>query len=94
MVSVSSIRGVISPSSPVMSKISEPSRFRVLRLAPSLNCSGSTPIPTKLERWMRSKLSTIAALMPSSRVPLPAQSRDEPVPYSVPAITTSGTPAA
>ena len=33
---------------------------------------------------MRSKLSTITALTPSSRVPFAAQSREEPVPYSLP----------
>ena len=34
------------------------------------------------------------ARTPRSRVPLAAQSRDEPVPYSLPASTTSGTPFA
>ena len=43
---------------------------------------------------MRSKLSATTALTPSSIVPLAAQSRDEPVPYSLPANTTSGMPAA
>ncbi len=43
---------------------------------------------------MRSKLSAMTALTPSRLVPLAAQSRDEPVPYYVPAMTTSGTPAA
>ena len=43
---------------------------------------------------MRSKLSAMTARTPSSRVPLAAQSRDEPVPYSLPAKTTSGTPSA
>ena len=43
---------------------------------------------------MRSKLSAITALTPRSIVPFAAQSRDEPVPYSLPAITTSGTPCA
>ena len=42
---------------------------------------------------MRSKLSAITAFTPSSIVPFAAQSRDEPEPYSLPAITTSGTPA-
>ena len=51
-------------------------------------------MPTRFERWMRSKLSAITALTPSSAVPFAAQSRDEPVPYSLPAITTSGTPCA
>lgn len=39
---------------------------------------------------MRSKLSTITARTPSSREPLAAQSREEPEPYSLPAITTRG----
>ena len=51
-------------------------------------------MPTRLERWMRSKLSAITARTPSSAVPLAAQSRDEPVPYSLPARTTSGMPSA
>ena len=42
---------------------------------------------------MRSKLSAMTARTPSSRVPLAAQSRDDPVPYSLPANTTSGTPS-
>ena len=43
---------------------------------------------------MRSKLSAMTALMPSRLVPLAAQSRDEPVPYSLPANTTVPTPSA
>ena len=62
-------------------------------LCPSGNCSGSTPMPTRLERWMRSKLSAITARTPSSCVPFAAQSREEPEPYSLPASTTSGTPS-
>jgi hypothetical protein len=38
--------------------------------------------------------SAITARTPSRLVPLAAQSRDEPVPYSLPAITTSGVPSA
>ena len=41
---------------------------------------------------MRSKLSAMTACTPSSSVPLAAQSRDEPEPYSLPAMTSSGTP--
>jgi hypothetical protein len=41
---------------------------------------------------MRSKLSAITARTPSSTVPLAAQSRLEPVPYSLPATITSGVP--
>ena len=42
---------------------------------------------------MRSKLLAMTALMPSSAVPLAAQSRLEPVPYSAPASTTRGVPS-
>ncbi len=41
---------------------------------------------------MRSKLRATTALTPSSCVPLAAQSRDEPVPYSSPPKTTVGVP--
>ena len=51
-------------------------------------------MPTRLLRWMRSKLSAMTARTPSSRVPLAAQSRLEPLPYSLPASTISGVPAA
>ncbi|MCY1535955.1 hypothetical protein D9M68_713850 [compost metagenome] len=51
-------------------------------------------MPTRLERWMRSKLSAITALTPSRLVPLAAQSREEPVPYSLPATITSGVSSA
>ncbi len=47
----------------------------------------------RLERWIRSKLSAMTARTPSNAVPLAAQSRDEPDPYSLPASTTSGTPS-
>ena len=50
-------------------------------------------MPTRLERWIRSKDSAIAARTPSRLGPLAAQSREVPVPYSLPAITTSGTPS-
>ena len=43
---------------------------------------------------MRSKLSAITARTPSSSVPLAAQSREDPEPYSLPARMTSGTPSA
>ena len=54
-------------------------QLRLLRSWPFSNCNGSTPMPTRLERWMRSKLSAITAFTPSRLVPLAAQSRDEPV---------------
>jgi len=53
-----------------------------------------TPMPTRLERWIRSKLSAITALTPSRTVPFAAQSRLDPEPYSLPANTTSGVPSA
>ena len=77
-----------------MSIVSLPSRPSTRAFSPSMNCSGSTPMPTRLERWMRSKLSATTAFTPSRMVPLAAQSRDEPVPYSLPANTTSGMPSA
>ncbi len=43
---------------------------------------------------MRSKLRAITALTPSSCVPLAAQSREEPVPYSSPPKITVGVPSA
>ena len=52
------------------------------------------PIISRFERWMRSYDSAIAARTPSSFGPFAAQSRDEPEPYSFPAITISGTPSA
>ena len=42
---------------------------------------------------MRSKLSARTAFTPRSSVPFAAQSRDEPEPYSLPAMIISGTPA-
>ena len=76
-----------------MFSTSLPVSFRLLRSWPFSNCNGSTPMPTRLERWMRSKLSAITAFTPSRLVPLAAQSRDEPVPYSLPATITSGVPS-
>ena len=76
---------------PRMVTFSSPFRPRLCQLVPSSSTSGSTPMPTRLERWMRSKLCAITARTPSSRVPLAAQSREEPVPYSLPAKMTSGT---
>ena len=51
-------------------------------------------MPTRLERWMRSKDSAMTTLTPSSIGPLAAQSREDPEPYSLPATTTRGTPSA
>ena len=43
---------------------------------------------------MRSKLSASANRTPSRAGPFAAQSRDEPEPYSRPAMIASGTPSA
>lgn len=91
------VRGVVpsfSSVTPEMEKVSSPVRPRDSAEAPSGNCSGRTPMPMRFERWMRSYDSAMTALTPRSAVPLAAQSRDEPEPYSLPARTTSGMPAA
>jgi len=54
---------------------------------------GSTPIPIRFDRWIRSNDSARTARTPSSDVPLAAQSREEPQPYSLPARISSGTPS-
>jgi hypothetical protein len=76
-----------------MSNVSRPVNPSDDALSPGRNWSGRTPIPTRFERWIRSKLSTMTALTPSSTVPFAAQSRDEPVPYSLPPMTMRGVPA-
>ena len=44
---------------------SSPARPSAAALSPSGNCSGRTPMPTRFERWMRSKLCAITARTPS-----------------------------
>ena len=78
---------------PEIANVSLPIRPSDFAVSPSLNCSGRTPIPIKLERWIRSKLSAMTARTPRSAVPFAAQSREEPDPYSLPAKITSGMPA-
>ena len=75
-------------------KVSLPSSFSVWRVDPFRELERDTPMPTRFERWMRSKLSVMTARTPSRLVPFAAQSRDEPVPYSLPAMMTSGVPSA
>ncbi len=82
------------PVTPAMSKVSVPSRPSESAVSPAGNCSGSTPMPMRFERWIRSKLSVMTARTPSRLVPLAAQSRDEPEPYSLPPRITSGMPDA
>ena len=89
---VSCWRGASSPCRPRMRDDLLARQAERLPVLPR-TASGSTPMPTRFERWMRSKLSAITARTPSRLVPLAAQSRDEPVPYSLPAKTTSGTPS-
>ena len=84
---------LIACASPSMEITSSPVSPSEAALSSSANCNGSTPMPIRFERWIRSKLCAITARTPSSRVPLAAQSREEPEPYSRPASTTSGTPA-
>ena len=50
-------------------------------------------MPTRFDRWMRSKLSAITSRTPSRFGPLAAQSRLDPLPYSLPASTASGVPS-
>ena len=79
---------------PVMSKTSVPSSPSDVGDSPAGNCSGSTPMPIRLERWMRSKRLGDHRPHAEQAVPLAAQSRDEPEPYSLPPRTTSGMPCA
>ncbi len=80
-------------ASPTTSNDSVPSSPSDATDSPASNCNGSTPMPMRFDRWMRSKLSASTARTPSSAVPFAAQSRDEPEPYSLPARITSGTPS-
>ena len=79
---------------PCRVRVSSPLRPSDSQVVSPSKTSGTTPMPTRFERWMRSKLSAMTARTPSRLVPLAAQSREEPVPYSLPARTTSGTPSA
>ena len=73
-----------------MAKLSVPSRPRLSQFSCGMKFNGSTPMPTRLERWIRSKLSAITARTPRRAGPFAAQSRELPVPYSFPASTTRG----
>ena len=61
-----------------------------------VNSKGSTPMPTRFERWMRSKLSAITARTPKQlAVPLAAQSRlTSRCRRGLPATITSGVSSA
>ena len=56
--------------------------------SPLKNSRGTIPIWTRLDRWMRSKLSAMTARTPKSRGPFAAQSRLDPDPYIFPAMMT------
>ena len=87
-------RGDAPASSPRIENVSRPESPSEAAPSPGLNWIGRMPMPTRLERWMRSKLSARTALTPRSDGPFAAQSRDDPEPYSRPAMTMSGTPSA
>ena len=63
-----------------MSKVSVPSSPSDVASWPFWKFSGSTPMPTRFERWIRSNVFEITAETPSKKVPFAAQSRDEPMP--------------
>ena len=67
-------------SVPIRSNCSLPVRPSDAAHSPGTYCSGSTPIPMRFERWMRSNVSARTARTPSSAVPLAAQSREDPEP--------------
>ena len=83
-------RGCSPSAMPGRSNVSVPVSLSVPASAPSSNWQGKTPIITRFERWMRSKLFATTAFTPRSAVPFAAQSRELPVPYSEPVKTISG----
>ena len=81
------------PPAARMSNVSSPDSPSDCHVLPAGSSRGSTPMPTRLLRWIRSKPAASTARTPSRYVPLAAQSRLLPAPYSVPAKTTSGAPS-
>ena len=63
---------------PTRSNSSVPSMPSDCHLSVPLNWQGRTPMNTRFERWIRSKLLAMTAFTPRSCVPLAAQSRLEP----------------
>ncbi len=63
------------------------------RILPCSYWSGRMPIPTRFCRWIRSKDSARTNRTPRRAGPFAAQSRDDPLPYSLPARTPSGVPS-
>jgi hypothetical protein len=88
------LRVVGAQSTPLIEKVSRPVSPSESGVSPSANCSGSTPIMSRFDRWIRSYDSAITALTPSRFGPFAAQSRDDPEPYSLPARTIVGVPSA
>src|SRR3954451_770265 len=64
---VSVWRGFRSPCNPRMVTFSSPFRPSDVHDVPSSKVSGNTPMPTRLERWMRSKLWQLPARTPRRR---------------------------
>ena len=93
-VTVSSWRGLSPPAMPSMASVSRPVSPSDGADSPGRYCSGRIPIPTRLDRWIRSYDSAMTARTPCRNGPLAAQSRLLPEPYSLPASTTSGVPSA
>ncbi len=63
-----------------MSKVSVPSSPSDVASWPFWKFSGSTPMPTRFERWILSNDLEMTAFTPSRKVPFAAQSLDEPMP--------------
>ena len=78
--SVGSSPSLSGSARPVIVNSSSPVRPSDSTDSPSGNMIGRTPMPTRLERWMRSKDSAMTARTPSSWVPFAAQSREDPEP--------------
>ena len=91
---VASCPGAMPISRPRTEYVSCPVRRCVSADSPVLNWSGRTPIPTRFCRWIRSNDSASTNRTPRRAGPFAAQSRDDPLPYSLPASTPSGVPSA
>src|ERR1700727_620841 len=72
MVAISRIPGVMRPDSPGKSIASRPLSPKSRRVFPSANTNGATPMPIRLERWMRSKVSAMTGRPHSNFAPFPA----------------------
>jgi hypothetical protein len=94
VVTATSMPGLMfSTSGMWMVYLSKPVRPRDSASSPALKQRGIKPMPTRLLRWMRSKLFAITAFTPCRYGPLAAQSRELPLPYSAPARIIVSTPS-